>query len=141
MTTPRILVCGSRAVDHTSQIEYRKVSSFLNKFVFERKWIYEPDPYGNWLPRVVVIQGECPTGGIDSLADQWAVCNWCKSEAYPVLREDIQKWGFGIAANMRNQRMLDEGKPDVVIAFKGGRGTADMVDRATRAGVEVIHAV
>lgn len=136
---PRLLVCGSRSVDHYSQIEYLKVSSFLNKLCWDRQWILEPDEYGNWLPSVVIIQGECPTGGIDDLADQWAVVNWCQSIGYPPLREDIQKWGFGIAANMRNQRMLDEGKPDVVVAFRGGRGTADMVDRAKRAGVEVVE--
>jgi hypothetical protein len=30
----------------------------------------------------------------------------------------------------RNQQMLEEGKPDLVLAFPGGRGTADMVRRA-----------
>jgi hypothetical protein len=35
--------------------------------------------------------------------------------------------------------MLDEGKPDLVIAFPGGRGTADMVKKARRAGVEVVE--
>ena len=39
------------------------------------------------------------------------------------------------AGPIRNQRMLDEGKPDMVVAFPGGRGTADMVDRARRAGI------
>ena len=38
---------------------------------------------------------------------------------------------------MRNQKMLDEGKPDLVVAFAGGRGTADMVRIAKRSGVEV----
>jgi UDP-N-acetylmuramoylalanine-D-glutamate ligase len=33
--------------------------------------------------------------------------------------------------------MLDEGKPDLVVAFPGGRGTANMVQQAHRAGVEV----
>lgn len=32
-----------------------------------------------------------------------------------------------------------EGKPDLVVAFPGGRGTADMVKRARAAGVEVIE--
>lgn len=32
--------------------------------------------------------------------------------------------------------MLDEGKPDLVIAFPGGRGTADMVNRAKVSGIE-----
>ena len=35
--------------------------------------------------------------------------------------------------------MLDEGKPDLVIAFPGGRGTADMVRKANRAGVKVVE--
>ncbi len=39
----------------------------------------------------------------------------------------------------RNQRMLDEGKPQVVFAFtddlKNSKGTKDMVTRAKRAGV------
>ena len=33
--------------------------------------------------------------------------------------------------------MLDEGKPDLVVAFPGGTGTADMIRRAKKAGVEV----
>jgi hypothetical protein len=36
--------------------------------------------------------------------------------------------------------MLDEGTPDMVVAFPGGRGTADMKMRARLAGVEVIEA-
>ena len=41
---------------------------------------------------------------------------------------------------MRNQRMIAEGAaPDFVIAFPGGLGTADMVERAKAAGVEVIE--
>ena len=48
-------------------------------------------------------------------------------------------WGtHGKAAGpIRNQRMLDEGRPDLVVAFPGGRGTADMVRRARAAGVKV----
>ncbi|KWT72357.1 hypothetical protein APY04_0151 [Hyphomicrobium sulfonivorans] len=33
--------------------------------------------------------------------------------------------------------MLDAGRPDLVVAFVGGRGTADMVRRARAAGVKV----
>lgn len=43
------------------------------------------------------------------------------------------------AGPIRNQRMLDEGKPDLVVAFPGGRGTADMVRRARAAGVPVME--
>lgn len=41
------------------------------------------------------------------------------------------------AGPIRNKRMLDEGKPDLVIAFPGGRGTANMVKQARAAGIEV----
>ena len=40
---------------------------------------------------------------------------------------------------MRNQQMIDEGKPDLVVAFLGGRGTTDMVKRARIAGGKVIE--
>ena len=59
---------------------------------------------------------------------------------------DIPCWGFpadwnsyGKAAGpIRNKQMLDEGKPDVVIAFPGGTGTANMIMQATKAGVKVV---
>jgi hypothetical protein len=33
--------------------------------------------------------------------------------------------------------MLDEGRPDLVIAMPGGRGTANMISQAEKAGVAV----
>lgn len=44
------------------------------------------------------------------------------------------------AGPIRNQLMLDDGKPNLVVAFPGGKGTADMVRRANAAGVMVILA-
>ena len=35
--------------------------------------------------------------------------------------------------------MLMEGKPDLVVAFPGGAGTANMIKQARKAGVEVIE--
>ena len=35
--------------------------------------------------------------------------------------------------------MIVEALPELVIAFPGGNGTADMVERAKAAGVEVIE--
>jgi hypothetical protein len=37
--------------------------------------------------------------------------------------------------------MLREGRPDLVAAFPGGRGTAHMVRIAREAGVEVVHMI
>lgn len=34
---------------------------------------------------------------------------------------------------------LEEGHPDIVIAFPGGRGTANMVAQARKAGVRVVE--
>ena len=39
---------------------------------------------------------------------------------------------------MRNREMLERGRPDLVIAFPGGPGTANMVKLAREAGIEVI---
>ncbi len=73
--------------------------------------------------------------GADSLASEWAVENDQSLEEYPA---DWTRFGRA-AGSIRNQRMLDEGKPDLVVAFPGGRGTADMVRRAKAAGVEVME--
>lgn len=44
------------------------------------------------------------------------------------------------AGPLRNARMLAEGRPDAVIAFPGGKGTADMVRKARAAGLPVVEA-
>ena len=82
---------------------------------------------------VALMQGGAP--GADRLARDWAAA-----------RPDIQRFvcradwaSHGAAAGpMRNARMLEWG-PDLVVAFPGGRGTADMVRQARAAGVEVIQ--
>lgn len=88
---------------------------------------------GDMLPRdgTLIIHGDCPTGA-DQFADDWAIVNWTPVERYPAT------WALGKAAGiLRNERMLRDGKPDMVIAFPGGAGTNDMMRRARRAGVEV----
>jgi hypothetical protein len=35
--------------------------------------------------------------------------------------------------------MIAEASPDLVVAFSGGRGTADMVERAKTARIEVVE--
>lgn len=81
----------------------------------------------------VVIHGNAR--GADWLADRWARANAVDRLAFPA---DWETHGRA-AGPKRNQRMLDEGRPDLVIAFPGGRGTADMVRRARKAGVKVIE--
>ena len=75
--------------------------------------------------------------GADSAAMLWAqMTKRVKQESFAA---DWKTHGKG-AGPIRNQRMLDEGKPDLVVAFPGGKGTADMVRRSRIAGVEVVEA-
>lgn len=73
--------------------------------------------------------------GADEGANDWAGSEHVPARAF---HADWRKHG-NAAGPIRNQRMIDEGKPDIVIAFPGGRGTADMVRLAEAAGIPVIH--
>lgn len=81
----------------------------------------------------VIISGRAK--GADTMAQAWAKYRGYQFEGY------LADWeAYGKAAgHMRNKRMLDEGHPDLVIAFPGGKGTANMVEQATKAGVKVIN--
>lgn len=61
--------------------------------------------------------------------------NWVQFKEF---KADWNKYGKS-AGPMRNIQMLKEGKPDVVVAFQGGKGTAHMVKIAKEAGVKVIQ--
>ena len=111
-----VLVCGGRG--HTDR-DY--VWRELNRIDEKRG------------PISVVIHGYA--SGVDSQAMKWARA--CGRKVFG-FRADWRKHGRA-AGPIRNQRMLDEGKPDLVVAFPGGRGTADMVRRAKAAGVEMIE--
>ena len=73
--------------------------------------------------------------GADMLAHEWAHQRQRRMWPYTA---DWKRDGRA-AGPIRNKRMLDEGKPDLVVAFPGGRGTANMVDQARKAGVRVIE--
>lgn len=75
--------------------------------------------------------------GADTLAWLWRRRN-LPSECHLTIEARWDRDGKA-AGPIRNQRMLDEGAPDLVVAFPGGRGTSDMVRRAKRAGVKVIE--
>ena len=81
--------------------------------------------------RLVIAGG---ARGADTLAVDWARF---RGVAYEVYMADWKKFRRR-AGPIRNQRMLVEGKPDLVVAFAGGHGTAGMVALAREAGVEII---
>lgn len=73
--------------------------------------------------------------GADTLAAEWASLANVPVKAYPANWERD-----GVAAGpIRNRLMLLDGKPDFVIAFPGGLGTADMVKIARDAGIQVME--
>jgi hypothetical protein len=78
-----------------------------------------------------VITGDGP--GAEMLAVEWAQA---RNIPYRLFIADRVTHGRSAGA-IRNQDMLDTGKPDLVVAFSGGRGTADLVRRAGKAGVAV----
>ena len=108
----RVLVCGGR--DYT---DWYRLIDVLDHYV----------NHGD-----VIITGMAR--GADTLAFDYAVMENIETEEYPAQWEIHGKK----AGPIRNQQMLDEGKPDLVIAFPGGNGTADMVRRAKKAGVKVV---
>jgi YspA, cpYpsA-related SLOG family len=70
--------------------------------------------------------------GADQLADRWATERGIPVHSYS------PDWSLGRKAGpLRNQRMIDDSKPDGVVAFCGGRGTDDMIRRAWKAGLKV----
>lgn len=72
--------------------------------------------------------------GADTLAHEWAMKRGIACAAHPA---DWDTYGRA-AGSLRNQEMLDVRHPDLVIAFPGGSGTADMVRRARAAQVPAI---
>lgn len=91
--------------------------------------------------------------GVDTIAAKWArfkgiykdenhyPADWRPKPGKPVkYRRDGTAYDPS-AGPTRNQQMLDEGYPDMVIAFskniETSRGTADMVRRARKAGLKV----
>lgn len=107
----RVLVCGGR--------------DFVDALDVER--ILRPV----WKQITCLIHGGAP--GADQLAGLWALDNNVPVKVFKA-KSDHQR----VAGSYRNRRMLEEGKPDYVIAFPGGKFTKDMIVKARAAGVPVM---
>lgn len=108
----KVLVCGGR--DFKSWLYVETVLDHIDK----RRWI-----------DTVIVGGAT---GADALAEEWARD---RGKTVIVFPANWKKHGHR-AGPIRNQQMIDQ-KPDLVIAFRGGRGTDDTVRRARLAGIEV----
>jgi hypothetical protein len=115
MTTYVVLVCGGR--------------DFADEALFDR----EMDRIHKDKSITRIVHGDA--AGADSLAELWARRHGIQTVAYPADWETLGR----AAGPLRNQRMLVEERPDVVVAFPGGSGTANMVRLAEEAGVLVLR--
>lgn len=123
----RVLVCGGRdygtrvteegyTVINTAEVE--NLNTTLDSLKTE-------------FTDLVIIQGEAR--GADTLAKDWALRNKVMTLSFPA---NWKQYGKS-AGYRRNTQMLEEGKPDIVIAFPGGRGTKMMCEIAETAGITV----
>ena len=109
-----VLITGGR--DYQNQ---REMFSVLDRLHAERKFTY-------------LMHGDA--SGADQMSHRWAK----KRGVQPVAFEAL--WGANGTGDgcARNARMLEFKKPDLCVAFSGGRGTANMMRLARKAGVELI---
>jgi predicted Rossmann-fold nucleotide-binding protein len=111
----RVLVCGGR---NFSDAEF--LNAELDRLHAEHGF-------------TVVIEG-CAKGA-DQLAGLWADTRGIEHLKFPADWEKHKR----AAGPIRNEQMLRDGKPDLVVAFPGGRGTAHMIRIAQVARVWVIE--
>ena len=112
----RVLVCGGR--------DYRdrdRVFAVLHALMVKSEGID------------AIIEGGAR--GADRLAREFAKAYSTRCITYEA---DWDAHG-SFAGPMRNKVMLEDGQPDLVVAFPGGAGTRDMVRKARKAGVDVVE--
>lgn len=112
----RVLVCGGR--------------DFADK---SRVWRVLDKLHALHPIDVLIVGG---ASGADHLAEQWAKHHQIAHFVFPA---QWRRLPLRAAGPVRNRRMLDEGKPDRVVAFPGGTGTENMVTQAKNAGLPVIR--
>jgi len=112
----RILICGGR--------DYNYYSDLLIAMDDIVKHINPDD--------ITIISGHAR--GADKLGEKWAMSRDLSIETYPALWDIYGK----SAGFKRNIQMLDT-KPDLVVAFPGGNGTAHTVRNAKQRGIDVME--
>ena len=122
----RVLVCGGRDLDA------HEVWNWLESFGHQDA----AEALGRFSGRDRIT---CIIHGGARGADEGAA-RWGENEHIPVraFKADWKKHGKA-AGPIRNGQMIREGRPDVVIAFNGGRGTADMMRQARDAGIPIVR--
>jgi hypothetical protein len=113
----RVLVCGGRDYDD-AQLLVEVLDELLQQATAQNK-------------RIILIHGAAR--GADSLAESWAEYHKLQIKRFPA---NWKKHGRAAGA-IRNTIMLEEGQPQLVVAFPGGAGTRNMIQQAQKYGVPV----
>lgn len=116
----KVVVCGGRS--YGLRDEARRLFMFRTLSALHEKHRFTE-----------ILEGGAP--GADASAATFGRMNDIRVTTY---KADWNSHGRA-AGPIRNRRMILEGKPDLVIAFPGGRGTADCIFHARDAGVAVIE--
>lgn len=121
----RVLICGGR--DYPRSEAWNWLERNLHDYLAEATGCHAS------VTITAIIHGGA-RGADEGAAD------WAKSEYIPVIAFPADWKRDGKAAGpIRNRKMLTEGKPDIVVALPGGKGTADMVRQSRSAGLPVIE--
>jgi hypothetical protein len=129
----KLLVCGGR--------------NFTDRrFAFARLDAIHDSPHG---PVTDIVEGGAAGG--DALGRAWCLqrlgkpsirvdAEWDRLDAPGafIKTNRLGKRYNANAGHARNQRMLEEHRPDACLALPGGAGTGDMVCRARAAGVAIL---
>lgn len=121
-----ILVCGGRNYKNKEKL-FKVLDLFL------------PEPeYDEYLqqipPSLIIIQGGAT--GADALAREWSDLHRIDGIEHPA---EWDKYGKA-AGPIRNTKMINDGYGvDLVIAFKGGAGTKDLINKALVKGIIVLR--
>lgn len=123
-----VLVCGGR--DYSDQKRVDRVLDALLRSNLHMTIVHGACGWDSRSPG-----GVSDMKGADYCAHDWAHRNNCEVFAVPAA------WSvFGPKAGpMRNASMLRGYKPNLVVAFAGGRGTLNMKHQANEAGVPVLE--
>lgn len=79
---------------------------------------------------ITVVHGDAK--GADAWARAWCELTGTPQKPYPADWKNVPDAGMA-----RNQQMVDEAGIQLLIAFPGGSGTNDMVQRCHRAGIPI----
>jgi hypothetical protein len=88
-------------------------------------------------PIELLVHGDCRTGA-DHLAIQWCISRRVHHTGSR-WRAQWNVFKGKSAGPIRNSAMLKTENPDALVAFPGGRGTADCIRKARALGILVIE--